>query len=221
VLYVGTPSTPQVREAMTAGEIGCMLTPAQFNVLPEGAWHTYDNGCAPDPDTGQRGRGWPGEVEWWAWLSRSVDRFGVDRCLFAVAPDVPFDAAATLAESSPWLARIRSLGVPAAFVAQDGAEAGRLVPWPDLDVLFLGGSVAWKLSAAARSLVRQAHEFGKRVHMGKVSSQKRILYAAAIGCDTADGTYLRFAPDLRLTDVRAWNRALAAPALLDVRRLQA
>ncbi|MFE9127337.1 hypothetical protein ACFYOF_18290 [Streptomyces sp. NPDC007148] len=54
-----------------------------------------------------------------------------------MAPDVPMDAAATLAESLPWLERIRGLGVPVAFAAQDGSEHGH-IPWDLIDVLFLG-----------------------------------------------------------------------------------
>jgi hypothetical protein len=49
-------------------------------------------------------------------------------------------------ESMPWMPRIRQLGIPAA----SGSEAG-LVPWEDLDVLFLAGSTAWKIGPAAHT----------------------------------------------------------------------
>lgn len=113
---------------MQAGLLGCMTTPAQGNVIPPGALYACDNG--------KFGRGWPGTERWFAWLRSTVDRYGPDRCLWAVAPDVPLDAAATLAESMPWLARIRILGVSVAFAAQDGSEHG-LIPWGSFDVLFL------------------------------------------------------------------------------------
>jgi hypothetical protein len=35
--------------------------------------------------------------------------------------------------------------------------------------------------------------------MGRVNSLKRLRYASAIGCDTADGTYVAFAPDTTCT----------------------
>lgn len=39
--------------------------------------------------------------------------------------------------------RSEHLGYPAALVAQDGLTDAT-TPWSDLDVLFLGGSTAWK-----------------------------------------------------------------------------
>jgi len=57
--------------------------------------------------------------------------------LFAAAPDVPFSAHGTLAESAPWLPRIRGLELPATFAAQNGCDAPGLMPWVAFDVLFL------------------------------------------------------------------------------------
>lgn len=199
MLYLATPSGPKVREAMSAGHIGCMTTPAQGNVVPDGSMYACDNG--------KFGKGWPGADAWWAWLRATVERYGAERCLWAVAPDVPFDAAGTLAESAPWLNKIRGLGVPAAFAAQDGSEHG-LIPWADIDVLFVAGSTKWKLSRVAADLAEEARLRGKRVHMGRVNSRHRMYHAVAIGCDTADGTFLAFGPDINLPKVLAWSDGL-------------
>ena len=129
--------------------------------------------------------------------------------MWAVAPDVPFDAAGTLAESTPWLARIRGLGVPVAFAAQDGSEHG-LIPWEDIDVLFVAGSTEWKLSQAAADLVAQAKRRGKGAHMGRVNSERRLRHAVAVGCDTADGTFLAFGPDTNLPRIVSWGERLRA-----------
>lgn len=51
-------------------------------------------------DNGRYGEGWPGEDAWFAWPTRHADRAAA--CLFAVAPDMPFDAAATLASDMPF-----------------------------------------------------------------------------------------------------------------------
>ncbi|MGW3571668.1 hypothetical protein ACWDSL_48680 [Streptomyces sp. NPDC000941] len=96
--------------------------------------HRMPYGVTWAADNGRFGKGWPGADVWFAWLARHADRAGT--CRFAVAPDVPFDAVATLAESRPWLEHIRHLGYPAAFAAQDGSEEGH-VPWGEFDVLFL------------------------------------------------------------------------------------
>lgn len=200
MLYLATPSGPRVRDAMTAGLIGCMTTPAQRQRPPVGAWWAADNGVF--------GKGYPGDDAWWAWLRAWTTTNDAERCLFAVAPDVVGDAAATLQRSIEWLPRIGELGVPSALVAQDGLE--RLpIPWDSFEVLFVGGSTEWKLSADAAALVGEARARGKRTHMGRVNSWRRWQVADAFGCDSCDGTYLAFGPDLLLPDVLGWSSQAA------------
>lgn len=186
---------------MSAGELDCIVTPRQGNLIPEGAWFCADNGVF--------GKGYPGEEAWWEWLTT----LPADRCRFAVAPDVVGDATATLQTARPWLPRIRSLGIPAAFVAQDGAETVGL-PWDEFDVLFIGGTTEWKLGPHARELTGQAKRRGKEVHMGRVNSAARMRYAAGIGCDSADGTFIVFGPDQNLPKVLGWLREVNAPTLI-------
>jgi hypothetical protein len=141
------------------------------------------------------------------------DREGADPCdpdtsgcVFVVAPDVVGDAPATLARESTtrMLGWIRhAVGLPVAFVAQDGQE-GLPVPWDDFDALFIGGTTEWKLGPHARELAAQAVTEGKWVHMGRVNSLKRLKYADAIGCNSADGTFISFGPDRRLPEALAW-----------------
>jgi len=185
---------------MRDGLIGYIDTPAQGNIRPAGIAWAADNGCF--------GKGYPGDEAWLAWLG-SMDPTG---CLFAVAPDVVGDAAATWARSAPMLPKIRALGFPAALVAQNGMEH-QAIDWDAFDVLFIGGDTEWKLGRYARQLVREAKAHGKRVHMGRVNSQRRYQYALAIGCDSADGTYLTFGPDKLLPDVLAWSRLVNQPSL--------
>jgi hypothetical protein len=202
VLYFGNPSTQQSREAMNAGSLGCIITPAQGNVLPLNVRWCADNGCF--------GKGYPGDDKWINWLAKF--RSHADRCVFAVAPDVVGDAVATLARSAPWLPQIRELGFPAALVAQDGLE-DLDVPWDSFDVLFIGGSTDWKLSDAARVIITEAKRRGKWVHMGRVNTGRRYNYARAIGCDSADGTTIAQFPRT-LRDVLGWHaRAERSPMM--------
>jgi len=144
-----------------------------------------------------------------AWLAKMP----AELCLFATAPDVVGDAAATLALSAPMFAPIRALGFPVAFVAQDGQEA-LPVPWDEIDALFIGGTTAWKLSTAAAEIAQEAKRRGKWVHMGRVNSLKRYRYAESIGCDSADGTQLRFRPDDHIEAIRHWvSHVNANPSL--------
>lgn len=141
------------------------------------------------------------EERWWKWVTRLAD--GTPGCAFVVAPDVVADAQATLAWSRPWLAKIRALGFPAALVAQNGLE-DMDVPWDEFDVLFIGGTTEWKLSPMAALLVSEARQRGKEIHMGRVNSHRRITIAAQMGCDSVDGTYLRFSPTENLPKLLSW-----------------
>lgn len=202
MLYLANASTAAVRDAMRCGLLGQMCTPAEGRApLPGVSW-AADNGCF--------GRGFPGEQRWWAWLRRHAHH--ARRCLFATAPDVfdPHlgrgDALATLHRSWPWLPAIRALGYPAALVAQDGLE-DLPVPWHAFDVLFLGASTRWKLGPAAAALVDEAHRQGVSVHMGRCNSARRFAYATTLGCASADGTCLTYAPARNLPRVLRWAGA--------------
>lgn len=190
---------------MSSGLINMIATPKQGNALPPGVTWCADNGAF--------GKGFPGDDAWFAWLQTYAPEER-SRCMFAVAPDVVGDAAATHERSMPWLAKIRALGYPAAYVAQNGLEDLE-VPWDEFDVLFIGGDTEWKLGPHARALIAEAKRRGKWVHMGRVNSQRRMQYADAIGCDSADGTYIAFGPDLNLPNVLSWLRATNDQGALD------
>lgn len=186
-----------------------MTGPYQGNILPPDCEWGADNGkfTKDGPRTN-----WIGHKAWFEWLEGQVDRYGAEKCRFAVAPDAPFDAAGTLDESLPWMEKIRELGIPAAFAAQNGCELYGL-PWDEMDVLFLAGGptvpdgspdTEWKISPIAQSLTIEAINRGIPVHMGRANSWKRVRKAALMGCDSADGTYLKFGPDVNLPKVLAW-----------------
>jgi hypothetical protein len=157
--YLANPSGASVRAAMAAGHIGAMMTPRQGNRLPPCSIFGIDNGCGPSKDGA--GAGYPGDEAYLALLQALGQGEGFDEydpftswCLFAVAPDVVGDAAATIKRSAHMLGWIRYVGFKAAFVGQNGltndpdrgwgAYAGDRtwlgLDWDDFDVLFLGGS---------------------------------------------------------------------------------
>jgi hypothetical protein len=179
--------------------LGFIDTPAQRRIRPEGVIWCADNGCF--------GKGYPGDEKWLAWLAKHAH--DAERCLFATAPDVVGDAVATLERSRPFLPMIRAMGYPAALVAQDGLEDLE-IPWEEFDALFIGGSTDWKLGPAVREIVAEAKRRGMYVHMGRVNSKKRFDYAESIGCDSVDGTFLVFGPDINLPKLLSWNAEKAA-----------
>ena len=176
---------------MRDGLLGIIDTPQRWGKRPDGVTWAADNGCF--------GKGYPGDEKWLNWL----DGNDPADCLFATAPDVVVDAAATLERSAPHLPAIRALGYPAALVAQDGLEH-LPVPWDDFDALFIGGSTEWKLGLHAATLAAAARRRGKYVHMGRVNSLRRYKYAEHIGCHSVDGTYLTFGPDKNLPKLLSW-----------------
>jgi hypothetical protein len=97
IRYHTIPSTPKLRAAIHAGILDAMTGPCQGNALPPCTW-AADNGKFTYH--GPR-RNWLGDRKWYEWLEGQVTRYGADTCRFAVAPDVPLDAEATLRESAP------------------------------------------------------------------------------------------------------------------------
>lgn len=193
MLYLANPSSPAIVAAMVAGQLGYMDTPRQRNRRPAGVTWGADNGCF--------GKGYPGDEPWMAWLV--ANQRDAARCLFATAPDVVGDAAATLARSLPWLPRIRALGYPAALVAQDGLTP-ETTPWAQLDVLFIGGTTAWKEGPEVRTLCAEAARRGVPVHVGRVNSRRRLHISSDLGAASCDGTLLAFGPDKHLPSLLRW-----------------
>jgi len=155
----------------------------------------------------------------------------VEKTQFVVAPDRVGDWEGTIERSRPYFAKIRELGFPVAFAAQDGMEDHMdQIPWDEFDVLFMGGSTPWKLGFDPKGqykdhfrptdaelrkagmlpnhieLQKEAKRRGKRIHMGRVNSHKRMVDMAHIGlqANTADGNYIGVAPDKNLPDVLNW-----------------
>jgi hypothetical protein len=193
VRYFATASGPLAREAMSRGLIGQITTPAAGNAVHPTADWCADNAVFADKD--------PGDDEYLGWLEQRGEH--ARRCVFAVAPDVVCDAMATLDRSAPMLPRIRRVGYPVALAMQNGIELLRM-PWRDFDVAFLGGDTDWKIGPHARLLTADARAHGKRVHMGRVNSRRRLRMAAQMGCHSADGTYLAFGPDINLPRLLSW-----------------
>lgn len=205
MLYFANPCGPEVLAAMKLGQhLGYIDTPRQGNIRPaEVLW------CA---DNGAFGKGFE-EGRWLRFLERNAN--DLELCAFATAPDVVGDATETLKRSTPWFRPVRELGYQVALVGQDGL--GDLdVPWDDFDAFFIGGSTEWKLGPEAKSLVDIARAKGKWVHMGRVNSYKRARYAASIGCDSVDGTYLTYGPKVNLPRLLSWMERINAPQLFDI-----
>lgn len=205
MIFYANPSTDEIRDAMSAGRLGCIVTPHQGNVTFPDEWDVIaDNGCFS-------GR-W-NHSAWFRWL------LDLPRCVrFVVAPDVfhPDGTPAhddTLDRWRTYGPLIQRHGFAPAFVCQVGARPDNL---PDAPVLFLGGTTDWKLGPEAWAITRHAKTEGRWVHMGRVNSKRRLDTARAMGCDSVDGTYLTYGPDVNLPRLLSWlDDAHTAPMLFE------
>lgn len=166
--------------------LGWLLTPSNgtsiSTVLASGSYWAADNDCFVALDKARYVR----------MLRRIASAPDTKRLLFVTVPDVVADARATLLRFRLWYPVVRYFGLPAAFVAQDGQTVDA-VPWHAIRALFIGGSTQFKLNAGA--LVQAAKERDKWVHVGRVSTLRRVELVGALGADSIDGTIFSRMPD--------------------------
>jgi len=112
-----------------------------------------------------------------------------DKCLFVAIPDVLYDCDATLNQFSHYR---KMVDLPVALVTQDGISENKLIPWDDLDAVFIGGSDEHKLGKEGGWVIREAKKRNKWIHVGRVNSPSRILKFWQ--ADSWDGTHLGFNP---------------------------
>lgn len=128
------------------------------------------------------------------------------RLQWVAVPDVVGDARATLKSWQKWEGWMRGLGLPLAFVLQDGIM---LKDCPPAECYFIGGSTEFKLSSEVALLARHLKERGSLIHMGRVNTLRRIVYANSIGCDSFDGSSIARWTKTYLVWACKWCRYLA------------
>ena len=181
--------------ARVDGAVGHLIVPTQWSQrtkaqLRPGQW-AIDNFAFKHFDT--------------AAFLRTLEHFhDIPGCLFASAPDVVADAAATRVLWPFWSKVIRGVGLTPAFVLQDGIAADQ-VPWDEGIAIFVGGSTAFKEGPVARSLMGLAKARGLWVHVGRVNGRRRFQMMRLAGADSIDGSGYSLAPDTNIPKVAAWR----------------
>lgn len=199
MIYLTPPTTSVIERIVNNPHIGAIITPdsdrpALYNLSHFRHWGA-DNGCFSSTSRFD-------DIRYMYWLL-SLRSFA-SNCLFATAPDVVGNHGKTWERSKPWLGAIRVLGFPAAFVAQDGFDGDQGVDWAMIDVLFVGGTTSYKLGDQARQAIRKAQDLGKKVHVGRVNSKRRVEIFNSLKVDSIDGTFLIFGPDTNLPALERW-----------------
>lgn len=121
-----------------------------------------------------------------AWLRMINGISGVPGCLFATVPDSVGSADETSELWSKWAPTVIGAGLPAAWVAQDGADDADIPD--DASAVFIGGTTEFKFSHEAQRIVRTAKARGLWAHVGRVNTIRRIRYCQSLDVDSFDGT---------------------------------
>lgn len=138
-----TPGYHAMNENRWPSYWGHLFTPAEFRpIVEDGRLWAVDNGVFT------RGFDW---ADMKSFLESKEDYKST--CKFVVVPDVIGNAIATMCSYRHWAWRIKEIGWPVAFVAQDGQEQHDI---PECDVLFVGGTTDWKMGEGAWRCIRDA-----------------------------------------------------------------
>jgi hypothetical protein len=133
---------------------------------------------------------------------RMLSQLPIKEALFVTMPDVVSDWSATRKLWLKWAPLYRGR-CRMAVVAQDGMTP-RDIPM-DAGAVFIGGSTGFKLGTAAADIIAYARARGLWVHMGRVNSKRRLLYAESIGVQSIDGTSWSRFPDVMRSRAKAWK----------------
>lgn len=127
---------------------------------------------------------------------RLLEREKVNRasCIFVVVPDVVCSARRTLEVFEYWYPRL--CGWPLALACQNGQE-DLPIPWELIEAVFIGGDDNWKVSHAARDIVKAAKAIGKWAHVGRVNTPVRLEVVESWGTDSIDGMGLALYSHMR------------------------
>jgi hypothetical protein len=105
---------------------------------------------------------------------------------WVVLPDIVAGGMRSLAFSFGWMDRL--IGWPCYLAVQDGMgriQVEREIKGARLAGLFVGGTLRWKI-ATARMWREVAHQNGLRLHVGRVGTYRRVLWAQRIKADSID-----------------------------------
>jgi hypothetical protein len=128
------------------------------------------------------------------------------RPMWAIVPDVPGNAEATLARWAEYAPELTH--VPRALAVQDGMTADMvraLRPAPD--VICVGGSTEWKWA----TVEMWARAF-PRVHLLRCNSPPKLYELEAMGVESCDGTGWSRGDRKQTQGIEEWARSKAVPS---------
>jgi hypothetical protein len=145
----------------------------------------YDNGAYKDWKSDR-----PFDINRYTRDLRRIRNEGFPNPDFVVLPDIPGEGRKSFEQSVSWLEWTRSTlhptKVPLYLAVQDGMEEmTQEIADLDVDGLFVGGTLDWKLVWGA-AWVAIAHRQDRKCHIGRVGTAQRVKWALEIGVDSID-----------------------------------
>lgn len=200
IAYCGETRARKTLASLDAAGIGIVIQRGNFRRPPVRPWF-YDNGAFLD---WRHGKLFDAET----WERESLRVLACEQPpAFLVLPDI-VASAESLAFSLNWAERLPATTTPLALVVQDGTTPATL-PWSErFDVLFVGGTLAWKLATGA-SWCQAAKERGRLSHVGRVGTVARVRWAHAAGADSIDSSLPLWSTEQLRGFVRALHDANA------------
>jgi hypothetical protein len=144
---------------------------------------------------------WVNKTQWdesaWFDMLKRVKRSGLSP-MWVLVPDVVADKDATLAKWKTYSPVVKNYGWPTAFAVQDGMVPSDV---PDADVIFVGGTTAWKWT----TMPMWAKSF-PRVHVGRVNEMRRVWSCEDNGIESVDGSgwFRDTSNGRRINSLRLW-----------------
>lgn len=157
------------------GKLGWIISPQWWKTPREGIPFALDNGAFI---------AWKNGTEWdsKAWL-KMLDKAARYSPIWSIVPDVHRDKKRTVDRWHTYRHEVTSRGMKTAFAVQDGTLLSDVPMNPSPDVIFIGGSPFWKWS----TLPIWCKHF-PRVHVGIVTTGRRLEIAERCGAESVDGT---------------------------------
>lgn len=129
------------------------------------------------------------------------------RPMWAIVPDVPGNAEATMRQWKLYAPLVKESGIPLAIAVQDGMTIDDvLCLYPHADVVCVGGTTEWKWATAEQ----WCKDFA-RVHVLRCNSADKLYELEEWGCESTDGSGWAKGDRKRMAGLESWARRNPVP----------
>ena len=192
------------------GKIGHLYSPGGYLRRPI-PWFRYalDNGafaCWNQKENTFNDSAWDAVEKEWEKMLRHFST-ATQRPLWAIVPDVPGNAEATIERFRKYVRLLQELGIPIAFAVQDGMTLHSLKELPvQPEVVCVGGTDVFKWGS-----VRMWAKHFPRVHVLRCNSPEKLYLLEELGVESCDGTGWNRGDKTQTMGLEEWARRNPQP----------